>query len=401
MENFYVGRQPILDREYKTTAYQLIYQASETGDGAPSQTEKSAQLLVHGLMDIGLSELSNNLPVYIPATRELLVSGAVGEFPETTLGVDLAADMAADDEVLAVCSTLRQQGYHVMLSGIQDTEDYHALLDVADAVRIDIRDDKIAEHLPPIRGKISQLVATHVDSMEDYQRAVNLGCSGFQGYFFCRPQIVEGRQLPKSSLGLMQALQEVIAAEAISDVEDVITRDVTLSYRLLKHINSAVFGLRKPIESVRQALGLLGLANIRQWLSVLLLADAGKDKPLELVRVAMLRGKVLEGIAQTRHPEHKADYFLLGLFSVLDAILGVSMADALAKLSLPDAIHQGLTDPDSEYGRLLQLIQAMEQSDWQKVDDLGRTFGLCCGDLMGIHTRALHWASEYSLVLSA
>ncbi|MDQ6987266.1 MAG: HDOD domain-containing protein [Mariprofundaceae bacterium] len=400
MENFYVGRQPILDREYKTTAYQLMFQTSEADDDGPSQTEKSAQLLVHGLMDIGLSELSNNLPVYIPATRELLVSGAVGEFPETILGVDLAADMAVDDEVLAVCNTLRQQGYHVMLSGVRNTADYDALLDVSDAVRIDIHDDSVAESLQPIRSRISQLVAAHVDSMEDYERAMRLGCSGFQGYFFCQPQIVEGRQLPRSSLGLMQALQEVITAEAIADVEGVITRDVSLSYRLLKHINSAAFGLRKSIESVRQALGLLGLANIRQWLSILLLADAGKDKPLELVRVAMLRGKVLEGIAETRHPERKADYFLLGLFSLLDAILGVSMADALAKLSLPEALHQGLTDPDSEYGRLLQLVRAMEQSDWQKVDELGRTFGLCCGDLMGIHTRAVHWAGEYSTLLS-
>ncbi|MDX8391670.1 MAG: HDOD domain-containing protein [Mariprofundaceae bacterium] len=401
MENFYVGRQPILDREYKTIAYQLMFQTPETGGDEASQTAKSAQLLVHGLMDIGLSELSNNLPVFIPATRELLVSGAVGEFPETILGVELAADMAADDEVLAICSALRQQGYRVMLGGVQNTADYAALLTVTDAVRVDVREDDLAANLQPIRAQIPQLVATHVDDMEDYENALNLGCTAFQGYFFCRPQIVEGRTLPKSSLGLMQALQEVITAEAIADVEDVITRDVSLSYRLLKHINSASFGLRKPVESVRQALGLLGLVNIRQWLSVLLMADAGKGKPLELVLVAMLRGKVLEGVAEMRHPERKADYFLLGLFSVLDAILGVSMADALAKLSLPAALHQGLTERDSEYGRLLQLVQAMEQSDWQTVDDLAQTFGLCCGDLMGIHTRAVHWSSEYASFLAA
>ncbi len=400
MGNFYVGRQPILDRQYKTIAYRLMFeQATDDGDKL-SQTEKSAQLLVHGLMDIGLQEISNNLPVYIPATRELLVRGAVSEFPHDLLGVELDADMPADDEVLAVCASLRQQGYQLMLNGVRDTLDYEMLLEVVDSVLIDIRDDNLTAKIQPVRPRVKQLIAGHVDTQEEHERATGLGCGGFQGYFFCRPQIVEGRQLPKSSLGIMQALQEVMSAEAISDVEGVIVRDVTLSYRLLKHINSAAFGLRSSVESVRQALGLLGLANIRQWLSVLLLAEAGQDKPLELVRVAMLRGKILEGIAELRKPERKADYFLLGLFSVIDAILGVSMEDALAKLTLPEDLYQGLMASENEYGRLLQLVRSIEQGEWKQVDALGRGFGLCCGDLMGIHSRALHWVGEYATLLS-
>jgi len=400
VDNFYVGRQPILDREYKTTAYRLMFQQADDGGNKLSQTEQSAQLLVHGLMDIGLQEISNNLPVYIPATREFLVRGAVSEFPHDLLGVELDADMSADDEVLAVCASLRQQGYRLMLNGVRNTADYEILLEVADSVLVDIRDDNLAEKIQPIHTQIKQLIAGYVDTQQAHERATALGCNSFEGYFFCRPQIVEGRQLPESSLGVMQALQEVMSAEAISDVEGVIIRDVTLSYRLLKHINSAAFGLRSSVESVRQALGLLGLSNIRQWLSILLLAEAGQDKPLELVRVAMLRGKILEGIAEQRNPERKADYFLLGLFSVIDAILGISMQDALAKLTLPDDLYQGLTAADNDYGRLLQLVIAMEQGEWQQVDALGRGFGLGCGDIMGIQTHALHWVSEYATLIS-
>ncbi|MDQ6966400.1 MAG: HDOD domain-containing protein, partial [Mariprofundaceae bacterium] len=179
----------------------------------------------------------------------------------------------------------------------------------------------------------------------------------------------------------------------------VMMRDVTLSYRLLRHINSAAFGLRSKVESVRQALGLLGLSNIRQWLSLLLLADAGKGLPIEVVRLALQRAKMLEGIAELHLPERKSDYFLLGLFSLLDTILGVSMQDALAKLCLPEAIHQGLLDADSSYGRLLQLVKDVEQGDWGNVDELAHRTGIKCGDLMGVQTRALHWVKENSGLL--
>jgi len=400
VNNFYLGRQPILNREYQTVAYGLTCHDESDGGDAPASTEQSARLLVNGLMDIGLGEISNKLPVYVPATRELLVRGAVSEFPSEFLGVSIAADMDADDEVLAVCASLRQQGYSVMLDGAPDTPACAALLEVADAVRLDIADSDVLAKVKRVRSKVSTLIAANVQSYEDSEKAAGMGFTGFEGYFFCRPQIIEGKSLPDSSLAVMQALQEVMSAEAISDVDDVITRDVTLSYRLLRHINSAAFGLRTQVESVRQALGLLGLANIRQWLSLLLLADAGKGLPAELVRVALLRGKLLEGVAELRQPERKSDYFLLGLFSVLDAILGISMEDALSKLCLPEAIHQGLTDEGSEYGRLLSLVQGMELGDWSRVDELARGFGTSCADLMGVQTRAMHWVGENADLLS-
>lgn len=400
METFYLGRQPILDREYRTIAYGLVFHEWNAAADERMATEKSARLLVHGLMDTGLARISNNLPVYVPVTRELLVRGAVSEFPPDLLGVSIPADIEVDDEILAVCASLRQQGYPVLLKGAMDTAAYGELLKVASHVKLDIGVPDLPATVRRIRPHVSGLIAGRVESHADFEQAMAMGFIGFQGFFFCRPQIVEGKSLPASSLAVMQALQQVMSAEAISDVEGVMMRDVTLSYRLLRHINSAAFGLRSKVESVRQALGLLGLSNIRQWLSLLLLADAGKGLPAEVVRITLQRAKMLEGIAELNHPERKSEYFLLGLFSLLDTILGVSMPDALAKLCLPEAIHQGLMNTDSSYGRLLQLVKEVERGDWGKVDHIARCAGIKCGDLMGVQTRALHWVNENSTLLA-
>lgn len=400
MDTFYLGRQPILDRQYKTIAYGLVFHDWDAATDERAATQKSARLLVHGLMDIGLGRISNNLPVYVPVTRELLARGAVSEFPPELLGVSIPADMEVDDEILAVCASLRQQGYPVQIKGAVDTGAYSELLKMATSVKLDIGTPELASTIRRIRPHVAGLTAGRVETREDFDQAMELGFNAFQGFFFCQPQIVEGKSLPASSLAVMQALQQVMGAEAISDVEGVMMRDVTLSYRLLRHINSAAFGLRGKIESVRQALGLLGLSNIRQWLSLLLLADAGKGLPAEVVRTALQRAKMLEGIAELRQPDRKSDYFLLGLLSLLDTILGVSMQDALAKLCLPEAIHQGLLDADSHYGRLLQIVKQVERGDWGKVDQLARNTGFKCGDLMGVQTRALRWVDENATLLA-
>lgn len=400
METFYLGRQPILDCEYRTIAYGLVFHEWEADTDERLATEKSARLLVNGLMDIGLGQISYNLPVYVPVTRELLVRGAASEFPAELLGVSIPADTDADDEILSVCASLRQQGYPVMLKGASDTDAYAELLSVASAVKLDVCTPDLAATVQRIRPKVPTLIAGRVETHDDYKKAVALGFSGFQGFFFCRPQIVAGKSLPASSLAVMQALQEVMGAEAISDVEGVVVRDVTLSYRLLRHINSAAFGLRCKVESVRQALGLLGLSNIRQWLSLLLLADAGKGLPAEVVHLALQRAKMLEGIAELRQPESKSEYFLLGLFSLLDTVLGVSMKDALDKICLPEGIRQGLLDANSEYGCLLQLVIGAEQGDWGRVNELAYAAGVRADDLMGVQIRALNWVNENSGLLA-
>jgi len=401
MEHYYVGRQPILDRQYKTVAYELLFRPADTMRDTFSNEEMTAQVLVGGLMDLGVDKLSGNLPVYIKVSRDILLDGMVLEFPPDILGVQLPSDMDMDDEILAACREMRGQGRSIMLNGFPDLPEKEALLHVVDSVKLDMQSNAdlsgIAEQLRP---HSLRLVAGKVENKEDHERAMNMGCANFQGYFFCKPEVVEGKTLPDSKLAVLQAMRQVMTAEAIADVEEIIRHDVTLSYRLLKYINSAAFGMRRKIESVQQALSLLGLANIQQWLSVMLLATVGSEKPLELIKVTLLRGRVLENIADLHDPKRKADYFILGLFSLLDTLLGIPMEDALDKLCLPGDIREGLLDPESPKGKVLALVEALENDDWGLVDEYCRGMGIKCGDLVSIYTKAMHWVDEYALMLS-
>jgi len=401
MEHYYVGRQPILDQQYKTVAYELLFRAADSPRNPASDAEMTAQVLVGGLMDWGIDKLSGNLPVYIKASREMLLDRIAAQFPPEILGIQLPFDMPADDELLAVCRDMRGRGHSIMLNGFPATPESEAWLDIVDSIKLDMQGDT---DLPGIMDRLRphtlRLVAGKVENREDHECAMNLGCTSFQGYFFCKPDVVEGKTLPDSKLSVLQAMSQVMAAEAISDVEEIILRDVTLSYRLLKYINSAAFGMRRKIESVQQALSLLGLANIQQWLSVMLLAAVGSEKPRELIKVALLRGRVLEGIAELRNPKRKADYFILGLFSLLDTLLGVPMMAALDKLYLPDDIREGLLDPESPKGKVLALVEALENDDWGLVDEYCRGMGIKCGDFVSIYTKAMHWVDEYALMLS-
>lgn len=401
MEHYYVGRQPILDRQYKTVAYELLFRNANPSDSSTSDAVMTAQVLVGGLMDLGIDKISGNLPVYVKASREMLLGGIASQFPPKMLGIQLSPDMDIDDEILAVCREMRQQGRSMMLNGFPDSSEKEALLHVVDSVKLDMQSNAdLSGIVEQLRPHSLRLVAGKVENREDHEHAMDLGCTSFQGYFFCKPEVVEGKTLPDSKLSVLQAMRQVMTAEAISDVEEIILRDVTLSYRLLKYINSAAFGMRRKIESVQQALSLLGLANIQQWLSVMLLATVGSEKPRELIKVTLLRGRVLEGIAELSNPKRKADYFILGLFSLLDTLLGIPMRDALDKLYLPDDIREGLLDPESPKGKVLALVKALEDDDWGLVDEYCRDMDIKCGDLVSIYTKAMHWVDEYALMLS-
>jgi len=395
MMNYYIGRQPILDREYKTVAYGLQFHHAEGTDKGIPDYELTARILVGGVIETGLHKLSGNMPVHIKATREIMQNEILSLFSPQKLCIGLSGDEIVDDELLAVCRQLKHQGYSILLDNFNGEAKRVPLLGLADIVAINMQDEKTLKEVAACAHKYPvKLLARNVETLEEHGRAANLSFQYFQGHFFCKPQLIAGRAIPDSKMAVLRAMQQVMTAESIEDVREVITHDVALSYRLLKYINSAAIGIRHKIESIQQALSLLGLKGIKQWLSVILFASLGSDKPTELVRTAMIRGRILEDIAELQKKPRHSDYFILGLFSLLDALLDKPMEEALERVFLPDDIREGLVNPDSSCGRMLALVRSIEKNDWQTVDSQAYSMGLCCGDLMSVYVKALHWADE-------
>jgi len=400
MENVFVGRQPIFNRTGKVVAYELLFRASQSGNSAAHEsdgTQLTANVVVGSLMDIGLDVVSGNKLVYLNATRDFLLSDIASILPPKSVAIEVLEDVIVDDEVIAACHALKKKGFTLLLDDFIYSPQWEPLMKIADIIKIDVMvSDDLASEVEPLRKYPAKLLAEKVETQEEYEYTKSLGFDYFQGYFFCRPDVVSGKKVPDSKLAILRALQRVMVAEAIQDLEQIIIHDVGLSYRLLKYINTAAFGMRREITSVRQALSLLGLKNIQAWLSVLSMAMLTDDKPQELILTAMLRARILEETAVVLKHQRASECFLLGLFSLLDAFLDQPMEEALEQVCLPQEVHDGLTDPSSYFGSLLHMVKSIENGNWQDVESVCREKGLNSKDLASIHVSAIKWVDEYA-----
>ncbi|MBL1351936.1 MAG: HDOD domain-containing protein [Zetaproteobacteria bacterium] len=395
MQQIYMGRQPIFDRNYQVTSYELLFRSAE-GKVDAEGDYMTAKVLVAALMDIGLDRISGHKMVHINASKSFLESGVIEALPSGQVGIEILEDVPVTDHMIKICRELKEKGYHMMLDDVVYAPHLDPLLEIVDVVKVDVPYVKdLTAQVRALRQFKVKLLAEKIETYEDYERCKGLGFDYFQGYFFCKPEIVKGQTMPESKIAVLRALQKVMTATVVNDIQDVVKQDVSLSYRLLKYINSAAFGMRREIESIEQALVLLGLNNARRWLALLSLSALGDGKPLELMRTALYRGYLLESIAKHLKEDETGDDFLLGMFSVLDALLDQPMEKAIEGMALPHEVRKALLRDDASMSYKLKVLYALEHGEWDDVLALSTQYrALRVQDLMGFHTLAWAWADE-------
>jgi len=400
-DDIMIGRQPIFDRDFKVIAYEILYRGVETG----TDTKKTAEAMISTMIDIGLEHVAGSLPVLFNVDRAFLLNETelMQALPPEQVYVEILETVPDDPEVLAACRSLKDKGYRLALDDVTSIEHARAFADYVDIIKIDW---KLAEDpaaiLKEFRRHDVRFLAEKVESFEDVESAKALNVDLYQGYFFCKPDTVSGSKPPESKMAILRAMQQAMSATSIDALFDVVRQDVSLSYRLLKYINSAAFGLRREIASIEQALSLLGLNNIRRWLTLLAMTSLAENKPQELIRQALWRARFLESLARQLGETIVDDDFLMGLFSILDALLDQSMQDSLQDISLADHVHNGLIDLHSPMGQKLALSFAIEQGDWDFIKsftDDGRRIAYT--DVTRLQAEAISWADEQVLALNA
>jgi len=396
VQEVFVGRQPIFDRNFKVVAYELLARmpGEKQTSNAPSE---AAQVLVHSLMDIGLDNISGHHKVHIDAAGSFLIDDLVEQLPPKTVTFELLSNTPITQELLDGVARLKKQGYTIVLDDFISESSLAAAIDLADVVKIHYATSHhcLQEEVRQIRKYPVKLMIDGVDSYEIFESCKMLNFDLYQGIFFSKPDLIKAQTLPENKIAVLRALQKVMSAQAIDEVEDVVKQDVALSYRLLKYINSAAFGMKREIASIGQALTLLGLKNIRRWLSLLSLASLGENKPTELIKLSFLRGRALEIVADSLHLPNPADYFILGMFSVLDALLDRPMREALDEIALPKTIRDGLLDQESDMGKFLSLIRFVEYNEWEQVEAICLILpDLDAHQMMQYYLQAIHWAEE-------
>jgi c-di-GMP-related signal transduction protein len=393
----FVARQPIFDRKLAVYAYELLFRSGPDAcfpantdiDYASSKTASDALTLM------GLDTLALGKRVFINVSRSILVNDLAMAMPKNRVVVELLETIEPDDEVLAACRRLKSAGYLIALDDFVERPHDAALVALADFVKVDFRSTPSASRAQlaqKLGARGIKMLAEKVETREEVTEAVPAGYTLFQGYFFSRPTIVAGRDIPGFRLNYLRLLQELNEPEInIQKLDDIIKQEVSIAYRVLRYVNSAGFGSRKRIDSTRQAIIYMGLDLVRKWTTMWALAGLGQDKPLELIVGSVIRGLCCELLGpRLRLADRTQELFLLGSFSMLDAIMDRPMEEVLAKLALPRDVHAALVPGDGPLRGVFDVTVAFERGDWAACGSGAAALGIAEEEIAA----AYHEASE-------
>jgi len=399
----FVARQPIFDRRLKVFGYELLFRSGlENAYDGDDPSRATLQVVTTSFFSLGVKRVVGRKRAFLNFDRELLLGDCISLLPRRVAVIELLESVRPDQEVVAACRRIKQQGYLLALDDVVSLNGIEPLLEVADIIKVDFREAPAAEQARLARRgrKLGiQMLAEKLETREELEHARGLGYDLFQGFFLARPVIIAGREIPALKLHYLQLLQEIVQPELdFIRLEEIIKQEVSLSYKQLRYINSAAFGWRKPIRSVKQALALLGENECRKWLSLVALPTLAQDKAEELVILAVLRARFCEYLAErVGLAGRRSEMFFMGMFSLLDAMLDRPLAEVLSGIALASDVRQALlgeAGPGSRPAEILALVLSHEAADWGAVEEITRRLSLPGEAVATLYVQAAEWADQ-------
>ncbi len=399
-DSVYVARQPILDQKGGVFGYELLYRAGARATACTADGDlAAASVLNDALLTMGLPLLASDRLAWVNLTRNILLGDLGTLLPPASTVLELREDITVDDEVVATCRTLKGQGYAMALDDYVPGSDAERLLPFVKYVKVDVLATSPAARAALVRQvpKGVQLVAEKVETAEIFAQTKAEGYAFFQGYHFCRPTTFGSGAVSGRKLAYMQLLNALNKENlGVNELEDLIKHDASLSYRVLRCINSAAFGLRQEVRSIRHALVLMGLDQIRKWASVWAFAGLNGGASPEVVTMSILRARTCELLGQRLEGQDGSECFLLGLTSLLDVMLNRPMTQVLDELPLSADIRAALLGESNGARTLLDAVVAYEQGSWDQAQASAERSALDPTLLPWAYSDALSWAREVS-----
>lgn len=400
----YVARQPIFDTQSKIFGYELLYRSNlENWYQASDAEHASLSVLSNSAFVFGVEAMAGSGKAFVNFTRAALLNDYARVFPSQKLVVEVLEGVEVDAEVRAACIRLKNDGYLLALDDWDPDGPTGSLVDLADIIKIDFmmfNRRKRWQLGAQLTKRGISLLAEKVETAEDAQQARDFGYEYVQGYFYARPEIKVGARTSGFKPHRLQLLGLLNGADPDLDkIEELLRRDPALSFQIISYLNSAAFGLRSRVTSIRQAIFMLGQAGIRTWATVVILADAGSDRPNELIVTSVARGRFCElagraaGLGTRQH-----ELSLLGLFSMIDAIVGRELAPTLEAVGLPADVAAAIRGEPGAFSDLLNLARAYERADWPSVAQLVERVGLPLEDVPAIYQDAVEWGNRTHLL---
>jgi c-di-GMP-related signal transduction protein len=390
----FVARQPILDRYGRVKAYELLFRSGPVG-AFSGDGDRATRTMLDNAVIFGLDALTTGLPAFVNCTMESLVDRLVDVLPPHLTVLEILETLEPTPKLIAACRDLKAAGYRIALDDFIWEPRFEPLVELADYIKVDfIQVDAAARQslLKRLNGTSVTLLAEKVETQEEYKQACEEGFTLFQGYYFCRPLMLENRKVPANRLAHFQILELLLHHPLnLFKLSELVKQDFSLTYRFLRLINSPLYAVRQKIRSITAALVAVGDDAIRRIATLAITSELNANQPPEILRMAFVRARFCELAAETC-ALGQAEQYLLGMFSMLPAMLRIPMADLAPALPLRQKLQEALMGATSLESSLLHWVECHERGDWATCDAIVHSHGLKTEEMAGWYAEAVMWA---------
>ncbi|MDD2499795.1 MAG: HDOD domain-containing protein [Geobacter sp.] len=402
---FFIGRQPILDVKQQIFGYELLFRAASHHTTAQfeSQAQASASVISSALSDFGLQDVLGDKFGFLNITAGVLHSEMLELLPIEQSVLEILENIDLDDNVRLRCSELKSMGFKIALDDHVYSPDHSAFYKMVDIIKVDIMATDPLE-LPAIAANLRkypvQLLAERVETVEVFEQCLEYGFELFQGYFFEKPVIIGQKRIDPSGIAMMKLLQQLNEDWDIDEVEDTFRENPSLTFNLLKLVNSVMVGLREKIKNIRHAIMILGINHLRRWVQLALFAgkdERGLNSPL--LEMAAVRGRLMELLTMQRTGQGRTSdlvetAFLTGILSLLDALYETPMEHVVESLNLSEDMADALLRREGQLGQLLELSEKLEKTDFVAVQELLDSLSISLDQLLAAQLDAFNWRNS-------
>lgn len=398
----FLGRQPILDRDQRIVAYELLFRSANTASASVSDDmQATASVIHHAFSEMGVQTVLGTQLGFINVSADMLLSDLVELLPREQVVLELLETIIVTEAVVERCRALKLLGFALALDDFVYNDTYRPLLALVDIVKVDLllyTQDELRAAVSQLKQWPVKLLAEKVDSAEQAAYCQTLGFDLFQGYYFARPSVLSAKRADPAQVALTQLLGLVLRDADTPQIEQVFKQHPSLTYNLMRLVNSVASGVRHSIASVSQAIMVLGRKQLQRWLQLLLFTlQAGAPYPSPLLVLAATRGRMMELLAgkQRRGADYCDEAFMAGILSLIDVVIDRPLADIVGELGLGERLTAALLRREGEMGGLLQLVESVEHPDLSRtLSLLAQCGGLSLSDLTMAGIEAMSWANQ-------
>ncbi len=396
----FVGRQPILGPTLNTIGYEVLYRNCEVGEAIFTDGSlATATVLLNTYLDIGLEHVVGSHLAFLNIPKQFLLGRYCEALPKNRVVLEILENIEPIPEVLEALNSLSKQGYTIALDDFVYNDRLKAFLEIADIVKIDVlgkSKEQLQQELALLPNSGFRLLAEKLETKEMYNLCEKLGFAYFQGYFFCRPDIIHGRGIPSNRVALLELMGKIQDPHIpFEGLVEHIRNDLSLSYKVLRYVNTAHAGLPNRVDSIDRAACLVGIDRIRTWATLIIMAS-DQTKAHEILVVALVRAKMCERLGHRLGSTTPEKFFTMGLLSVMDALYELPMSDILEKLPLPEDTMEALINGTGDMGLVLSCVKAYEDGEWMELKHLQLDPSI----IRDYYLEAIDWANRFSPMIS-